>query len=121
MCLRTQKFILLLCAVIFTSSTLSAQTNELGFHLSPAKLTPTQFDSDTSIVKGKSPFGASAGINVAHYFKSGFGVRSGFNFGFFSSKIVARNSSAEPFDRDDPYHNNTSIIVLTSNPLSDLI
>ena len=102
MFLRNQKLILLLCASFLHSGTLSAQTNELGFHISPAKLAPTQFDNDTSIVKGKSPFGASTGISLAHYFKSGFGVRSGFNFGFFSSKIVTRNSSAESFG-PDPY------------------
>lgn len=98
MFLKTQKNLLLLCAGIFTWNSVIAQTNELGFHISPAKLAPTQFDRDTSIVKGKSPFGASAGISVAHYFKSGFGLRSGFNFGFFSSKIVSRASAAERFD-----------------------
>lgn len=84
---------IMFCFVIFNLQfTASAQTNELGFHISPAILAPADFYRDTSIVSAKSSIATSAGINFTHFLKSGLGIRAGINFGYMSSKFALSTS-----------------------------
>lgn len=83
--LKFLPFYVLLSSVSFNSI---AQTNEFGFHISPAVLAPAEFDRDTSIVNARSSITSSAGINFTHFFKSGLGIRAGFNFGYMSCKFT---------------------------------
>lgn len=59
--LKKLKFLSFYVLIFSASSNSIAQTNELGFHISPAILAPAQFNRDTSIVNARSSIATSAG------------------------------------------------------------
>lgn len=92
--------ILLICAflliIIFNGF---GQSDELGFHVTPVKLTAAICDKDSSIVTSLPSLAISGGLNLTHFFKSGFGIRAGLNLGYMSSKFTLNKSygkDAEP-------------------------
>lgn len=93
--LKKLKFLSFYVLIFSASFNSIAQTNELGFHISPAVLAPAEFSRDTSIVNARSSIATSAGINFTHFFKSGLGIRAGINFGYMNSKFALSTSNTQ--------------------------
>ena len=114
--LKKLKFLSFYGLIFSASSNSIAQTNELGFHISPAILAPAQFNRDTSIVNARSSIATSAGINFTRFFKSGLGIRAGFNFGYMSSKFALSTSYTQTLD--NPIYPSTLLYnSLTAEPV----
>ena len=89
-------FLPLFIYTISPSSIAVAQHNELSFQITPHWLAPVELNETSQIIaQEKAQFASLGGLNYAHFKRSGFGIRAGFNLGYFRPKFTINRNSPD--------------------------
>lgn len=97
--LKKLMFLALFVYAILPGSSVLAQHNELSFQLTPHWLSPLKLDEASQIARGKDQFAGLGGLSYAHFTNSGFGIRAGFNLGYFRPKLSVNRNPSDDFSR----------------------